>query len=39
MHAGFWCGNHLQDLGIDERIILKKIIMKDGQMRGPNSYG
>jgi hypothetical protein len=39
MHTGFWCGNHLHVLGIDGRIILKKIIMISGQMCELNSYG
>jgi hypothetical protein len=33
LHTGFWCGNlrerdHLEDLGVDRRLILKLILKK-----------
>jgi hypothetical protein len=28
MHTGFWLGDHLEDLGVDERILLKWIFKK-----------
>jgi len=40
LHTGFWCGDlkerdHLEDLGVDERIILKGIFNKwDGVRTG-----
>jgi hypothetical protein len=39
VHTGFWWGNlrerdHLEDLGIDERIILKSILKEAGWRHG-----
>jgi hypothetical protein len=33
VHAGFWCGDlreggHLEDLGVDVKIVLKRILEK-----------
>jgi hypothetical protein len=33
VHTGFWCGNlrerdHLEDLGVDRRLIIKRILEK-----------